>query len=203
MDNDNKPVCRFDKSKSKEELDRRHIEKVIEGTAKVRDNKVRKFTDAFFAEDLGTVKSHLKDDLLIPEIKKLLVNLLKDGVEILFNGRVTRGVKQDRFSDNYAYNRCFDRRDDRRYESNKPLNQLDYRDILFETRGKAQAVLDTTYRDIRTYGFVCVSDMYEMVGLTAPFTGNNYGWMNIDNATIERVYNGYVIRLPRAVPIER
>ena len=199
---DNKPVCRFDKSQ-KQELDRRHIEKVIEGTAKVRDNKVRKLTDAFFAEDLNTVKSHLRDDLLIPEIKKLFVNLCKDGIEILFNGRVSRGDKRDRFSDNYvSYNSYSSRRDDRRYES-RPINQFDYRDILFETRGQAQSVLDAMYRDCRTYGFVCVSDMYEMVGLTAPFTGNNYGWMNVDNATIERVYNGYVIRLPRAVPIER
>lgn len=204
MDTDNKQVGRFDKSKAPS-VDREHIEKVINGTAKVRTNNVRKFTDSFFAEDISTVKNHLRDDVFIPEIKKLIVNLIKDGVDIFFNGRVTRGDKRDRFAGDYvSYNRFSDKGSERRpYESARTNNRFNYEDILFETRGQAERVLDAMDGIIRKYGVVDVAAMYEMVELTAPFTANNYGWMDISTATVERVYGGYVIRLPKAMPIER
>jgi hypothetical protein len=44
--------------------------------------------------------------------------------------------------------------------------------------------------------------MYDMADLTAPFTGNKYGWTDIRGASVERVYDGYIIKLPRAMPIE-
>lgn len=204
METENKQVGKFDKSKPPT-VNREHIEKVISGTAKVRTNNVRKFTDSFFAEDISTVKKHLRDDVFIPEIKRLIVNLIKDGVDIFFNGRTTRNDKRDRFAGDYvSYNRFSEKGSDRRpYESNKPNNRFNYEDILFETRGQAEAVLDSMYQCIRKYGVVAVSEMYEMVELTAPFTANNYGWMDISTATVERVYGGYIIRLPKAMPIER
>lgn len=201
METENKPVGRFDKSKGNT-VDREKIEKVISGNAKVRKNNVRKLTDTFFAEDVSTVKSHLRDDLLIPELKRLVVNLLKDGVDILFNGRISRnGNKSNTFvGDRFSYDRCY---------SNKPaepirtVNRFSYDDIEYESRGDAQAVLDHMHNVIRRYGFVTVAEMYEMVERTAPFTANNYGWTDISTAYVDRSYGGYIIRLPRAVPIER
>lgn len=205
METENKQTGRFDKSQTPT-VSRERIEKVITGNAKIRTNSVRKFADSFFAEDISTVKSHLRDDVFIPEIKKLIVNLIKDGVDIFFNGRVTRGDKRDRFAGDYvSYNNRYTvRNDDRKqFESGRTNNRFDYESIVFETRGQAAAVLDTMRSVIRQYGFVTVSEMYEMVELTAPFTANNYGWLDISTATVEHVYGGYIIRLPKAMPIER
>jgi hypothetical protein len=201
MDNDNKPVGRFDKSKTPT-VEREHIEKVISGTAKVRTNNARKLADTFFAEDMGTVKKHLCEDVLVPGLKKLIVSLIKDGVDIFFNGRVTRNDKRDRFAGDYvSYNTSFS--DTRRVESVRTPSRFSYDDIVFENRVDAQAALDYMCDLIRKYGYVTVSEMYEMVERTAPFTANNYGWINLSNATIDRVYGGYVINVPRAMPLER
>lgn len=201
MGTENKPVGRFDKSKGNT-VDREKIEKIISGTAKVRKNNVRKLTNTFFAEDMSTVKTHLKDDLIIPELKRLIVNLLKDGVDILFNGRVNRNGKSDRFiGDRFSYDKCSSSL------SSAPIrtsSRFNYDDIEFESRSEAQMVLDHMHHVIHSYGFVTVGEMYDMVGRTAPFTANNYGWTNINNAEVDRVYGGgYIIKLPRAMPIER
>lgn len=202
MENDKNPVGRFDKTNKTNTVDREKIEKVIAGSAKVRNNGVRKLTNTFFAEDMNTVTSNLRDEVFIPGLKKLIVNLLKDGVDILFNGSVSRGKNSDRFvGDRVSYDR---------FSSNRPpepirtSTRFTYDEFEFESRGQAESVLDAMHGVIRRYGWVTVSELYEMVGRTGPFTGNNYGWTDISNAYVDRVYGGgYVIKMPKAIPIER
>ena len=55
---------------------------------------------------------------------------------------------------------------------------------------------------IDSYGVVTVADMYDMAQLTQPYTSNKYGWMNIRNAEVKRVSDGYIIKLPKAMPID-
>ena len=168
----------------------------------MRKNNVRKIKDTFFAEDLSTVTSNLKDEVLIPGLKKLMANLLKDGVDILFNGRVTRNGTKDRFFGDYvSYNTISSNKS---RDVIKTTSRFSYDDIEFENRSQAEDVLEHMYAVIKRYGFVTVGEMYDMVGKTAPFTSNNYGWTDISNASVERVYGGgYVIKLPKAFPIER
>jgi hypothetical protein len=42
-----------------------------------------------------------------------------------------------------------------------------------------------------------------MVDVTAPFTGNRYGWTSINTAEIVSGRDGYRIKLPRASLIDR
>lgn len=201
MEKETKPVGRFDKSKDNT-VDRKKIEKVINGTVKVRKNNVRNLKNTLFAEDMHTVTSNLRDEVFIPGFKKLLVNLLKDGVDILFNGAVSRNGNKDRFfGDRVSY----DRFSSSKYtEPIRTTTRFSYDDIEFVSRGQAETVLDNMYGVIKEYGFVTVSEMYDMVGRTAPFTANNYGWTDIRSASVERLYGGgYVIQLPKARPIEK
>ena len=55
---------------------------------------------------------------------------------------------------------------------------------------------------METYGLVRVADLYDLVGITGNYTDNKYGWTNIRNAEIVRVRDGYMIKMPRAVPID-
>ena len=69
-------------------------------------------------------------------------------------------------------------------------------------RGEAQDVLDRMDELMDTYGLVRVADLYDLVGITGNYTDNKYGWTNIRNAEIVRVRDGYMIKMPRAVPID-
>ena len=56
---------------------------------------------------------------------------------------------------------------------------------------------------IETYGQVTVGDLYDIVGITGEHTDELYGWLNVGTAKAERVRDGYLLRLPKALPIDR
>ena len=55
---------------------------------------------------------------------------------------------------------------------------------------------------IDTYQMVKVADLYDLVGISCDYTANNYGWTNLRNASVERVRDGYILKLPKALPID-
>ena len=55
---------------------------------------------------------------------------------------------------------------------------------------------------IETYGIVSVADLYELVGVDGEYTDNDYGWTNIRNADVVRTRDGYLLSLPKAMPIK-
>ena len=88
--------------------------------------------------------------------------------------------------------------------SAKYLDNIDANndDILFDTRGDAQSTLDKMIDVINEYGYVTISDMYDIAGLTAPYTDIRYGWTCLDNIDIVRVRDGYILKLPKAMSID-
>ena len=78
-----------------------------------------------------------------------------------------------------------------------------YDNIVLESRGDAESVLDSMGEIIDQYGMVKVADLYDLVGLTGSYTDNNYGWTNLSTAHVVRLNDGgYLIKLPRALPID-
>ena len=55
---------------------------------------------------------------------------------------------------------------------------------------------------LETYKMVTVADFYDLVGVTCDYTDNNYGWTSLRSAEVVRVRDGYIIKLPRALPIK-
>ena len=65
--------------------------------------------------------------------------------------------------------------------------QLEYDDIILESRGDAQLVLDQMDDLIDTYGVASLADLYEAVGAPYEYTAHNFGWTNIHSAKIQHV----------------
>lgn len=78
----------------------------------------------------------------------------------------------------------------------------DFDDILFESRGEAEDVLSYLVDLTIDYGVASVADFYDLSGIESQFTDNKYGWTNLRDACIDRVRNGYIIRLPQAKPLD-
>ena len=51
------------------------------------------------------------------------------------------------------------------------------------------------------YQVVSVADFYDLVGVSGNYTDNKYGWTDIRNASVIRVRDGYMIKLPKALPL--
>ena len=75
-------------------------------------------------------------------------------------------------------------------------------DLIFETRGEAERVLDAMNELIELYGTVRVADVYCLAGEWVPYTANKYGWKNLNTASVVRVCNGYKLRLSSPIRID-
>lgn len=194
--------------KSKQEaaekaLEERKVQKVVTGKAKTRGNAGRKLADIFIAEDAGDIKSYLFMDVIVPAVKKLMFDIITDTADKLFYGG-TGSSSKNKTGSKVSYRSYYDDRhnSNERERANSTRARFDYDDIVFPSRGDAEAVREQMVDMIDRYGFVTVADMYDMAELTAPYTSNKYGWVNIRSAEAVRVRNGYILKLPKASPID-
>lgn len=202
MDAYNPNSNRYNKEQKDE---RRKVEAVVSEPAKVKKkSEISKFADVFIAEDARNVKSYILSDVLIPAIKKLVSDIVKDGIEMILWGGTSRGgsgsgtrashVSYDRFSSSGAS----------RPTVSSARAPYSYDDLTFRNRGEAEEVLTRMDELIVEYGFTTVADLYDLAGRTGNYTDNKYGWTNLRNARTVRLRNGeYMIELPRAYPIDR
>lgn len=179
------------------------IEKVVRGTVKTKKNNVRKVTDVFISEDITNVKSYILMDVLVPAIKKALLDVITNGADMILYGGTGRSGKRHT-SDRISYTRYSDKsRDyDRDYASARGRVGYDYDDVVLESRGDAERVLSQMNDLINTYKTISIADMYDLVGEDAPYTHHKYGWTNIRNAEVVRVRDGYMLKMPKALPLD-
>lgn len=180
------------------------VEKVVTGkviTKKKSD--IRKFADIFISEDVKNVKNYVFMEVLVPAIKKAVSDIVRDGIDMILYG--SGHTKRSSGSASYV---SYDKRysnthsESRAYDTNRTRTGYSYDDIVIESRGEAEEVVNRMDELIETYGMVSVADLYDLVGKSCQYTDNNYGWTNIRNAEIVRVRNGYWIKLPKALPIK-
>lgn len=187
---------------TKTQTEEKRVQKVVSGKAKTKKNGARKLTDIFISEDASNVKSYIFMDVLVPAIKKAISDIVTDGVAMILYGET--GGRKTKSSSRVSYRSYYDDRRDSRHERDRfeSKGRFDYDDIVFESRGEAELVREQMVELIERYAFVTVADMYDMADLTAPYTANKYGWTNIRNAEPVRVRDGYILKLPKAMPID-
>ena len=181
------------------------VEKVVRGKVKTKKKtEIRKFADVFIAEDAANVKSYILMDVLVPAVKKAISDIVQDGVSMILYGSANGGSKNRYGNASYVSYRSYsdrDRRDDRRNDYARNRSRYDFDDIILDDRGEAEEVLTRMDELIDTYGIVSVADLYDLVGITCDYTDNKYGWTNIRNAEAIRVRDGYMLKLPKPLPI--
>lgn len=181
------------------------FEKAIQGTAKTRKkSEVRKFADIFLAEDISNVKSYIVADVVIPALKKGLSDIVTNGIDMLLygeNGR--RSSNNNSVVHKVSYSKYYDRDKPRQLSgTSRRQNGYNYDDVVVDTRGEAETIISTMEDAIEQYGMLSVADMYDLVGITANHTDYKYGWTDISSAEAIRIRDGYVIKMPRALPLD-
>jgi hypothetical protein len=181
--------------------DRKRVEKVVHGRVRTKPKSgVSKITDVFISEDAANVKSYIVMDVLVPAVKKAISDIVRDGIDMILYGE-SRGRRSRSASDYVSY-RDYSRSDDRdRFRDSRSRSSYAHDDIILDSRGEAEEVLTRMDELIDTYGNVSVADLYDLVGKSSEYTDNKYGWTNIRNAEPIRVRDGYMLKLPKALPI--
>ena len=195
-----KPNSHKYKAEQKAAEEKRQISKVVSGAVKTKKKGgVGKLAEVFISEDVSNVKTYLVQDILLPTIKKAILGALDmtlpGGSGFTHGGRSSSGPK-------VSYRQFYDDPRDRHHNSVPARSRFDFDTITYEYRSDAEAVLDQMQEVIERYGFVSVSDMYEMARLDQPYTGNKYGWTSVASVKIVRRQDGYIIDLPKAMPLD-
>ena len=202
MDNNYKPNSRISKNKDNDNskpVKKEKIEKIVKGHVKAK--KKNSFLSMFLSDDVTDIKSYIINDVLIPTTKQAISDIVTNGIDMMFG---LDSKKRKRSSASRVSYRSYYDRDDRdrdRDRTKARTTGYNYDDIILETRGEAEDVLTRLDEIIDIYGMASVADLYDLVGVTGQYTDNKYGWTDIRTATSVRVRDGYLLKMPRAIPL--
>lgn len=182
----------------------KNLKPVVNASAKVKQkSEGRKLLDVFVSEDVSNVKSYILMDVLVPAIKKAIDDIVSDGIHmILYGGRSSRSDRRPSAS-RISYSKFYESRDRRDDRDDAPRSPgLDYENIEFQDRGDAESVLSAMEDVIDQYGVVSVGDLYDLADIsTTNYAINKYGWTDLRNARVERYRDVYILKLPKALPL--
>lgn len=181
------------------------VEKVIKGTAIRRKKSLgQKMSETFLGDDTKSVTQYIIYDVLIPAAKETISSMVSGGIEMLLFGEAKgRNTRRDRNKSYVSYSSYYkDDRNDRRDRERSNRARHNFDDIILDSRGEAEEVLSALVDLVEDYGVASVADLYELVGMSSNFTDNKYGWTNLSSACVERVRDGYLIKLPRTVLLD-
>lgn len=182
--------------------EKKHLDKVVTGNVTIKKkSEGRKILEKIFPSVGSDLKTTLMDDVIFPMLKN---GLLEAVGRILWpNG--DGPVRSSSFGGGTRINYSgFSKPQARQhYIPAGSTVGFDYDRIAFETRGDAEAVLMALDENIDAYGFATVGAFYEAAGVT---TNNaqveKFCWRSIGDAKVAQVGGGWIIRMPRPMPLD-
>ena len=206
MDNYKPNSNRYNELKAQqsiEEANSKKLESVVSGNVSMRKKTtLKKVADIFFQKDINDVKSYLIMDVLIPEIRDALYNLVMNGLDMmLYDGKRTRKASSNTMRVNYSakYNNQTSIPESSN-SSPRTKSGLNFDDVVFDDRMDAEEVLNQMLNIIEQYDSVSVADFCELAGIPGEYTDRKYGWTSLGAAEVKRLSGGgYVLKLPRVI----
>jgi hypothetical protein len=188
-----------------EKPERPKIESVVTGEVRKRKENIlsRAFHD-IVAEDGRSVAHYVLMEVLLPAAKSTISDVVSSGIERMLYGdtRPRRGTRPG--YTNYsssAIRSSAPLSDPRPPLSRQARASHEFGEILIVNRADAEEVLDRLRDLINQYDVATVADFKELAGITGDFTDNAWGWDDLRSAQVRVVRGGYVIDLPRTIPI--
>lgn len=195
----------------KVEKKEKKVEKVVEGNVVQRKKPLgRKIAETFSGDDARSVGRYLLFDILVPNMKDLVFDLIRGGAERSLygtdQGRRPKGSGPRRVQ----YDRMFtgstrsdlDRPGGVRNMSSRARATHDFDDIILEDRGEADEILERLDDLVKDYEVATVADLYDLVGIGSNIQDEAWGWTSLRGSSVTPVRGGYLLNLPRTEPIK-
>lgn len=188
---------------------RKPLEKIITGEAAQKKKTLgQKIAETFTGDDAQSVGSYILFDVVIPTVKTMISEAVSQGAErLLFGDSSRRSLGNRRPQQHTSYNKMYTARSEPSRSEGRSISQRgrathDFDEIVLESRGDAETVLDRLGDLIADYDVATVSDLYDLVGITGSFTDDKWGWFDLRGASVTRVRAGYLLNLPKTAPID-
>ena len=190
----------------------KNLEPIVTGGAVRRKRSLRKqFSDTFLAGDARSSVRYVVLDIILPQIKDLMVEAVSGGVEkLIFGDSRRRGstppssgpqgyVSYNRYSHTMGPSR---QSGPSRAMSRQARSRHNFDEIVLDQRAEAEQVIDQLFDLVSKYDSATVADLYELVGLPSTHTDNKWGWEDLTGAGVSRVRGGYLLDLPEPEPLD-
>lgn len=182
--------------------DDKKVDAIVQGKKKKRSS-MTKFTDVFVEEDIATVKESILKDVIIPGAKEIIANTVTDTINmILFGGDARASGRSKSRSGNFVHYESMNRNNTISKSNKRRRTGYAYDDVVLESRGEAEEVIDNLYELLDVYGVVSIADLYDLAGLETRHTDNNYGWDDLTGTHITRLgRDEYMVKMPKPIQI--
>lgn len=198
MEENNKSVRNYNEQKK--------IEPIVKSDeVKVKEKGIgKKLADIFLSEDISKVGSYLFTDVVIPAIKDTIVDIVKNGIDMLFYGESRADSRKGTGGTYVSYSNYYSASPKSRKSDadRRDRGRVDIRELIFVSRGKAQEAIDSLKEYIELYQTASVADLYSLVGITGDWNDNKWGWYDLNGVKPRRVHGGYILDLPKPIYLE-
>lgn len=175
-------------------------------TTLLKKSTAQRLLSTFLEKDSQSIKDDIWNDVLKPTLKKALYDIIANGASTILGEKSSwsgRSIPANHVNYGSRYSQPIGAAN--RGRSSSASIAID--DVLFNTRSDAENVLDTMFENVATYGSISVNDFYDLSGISnVDYTVSNYGWTDLRGSRIlhvsDRRGEGFVIKLPRAIPLE-
>jgi hypothetical protein len=200
--------------KSKEiQSPKKEVQRVVTGEVVVQPKPLgRKFRELFIEADFKSVNHYVIFEVILPGLKNMFFDASTKGIERMIYGESAirrRNLGSDApqkviyntpVSRSYAtpvLSRSYERTsiDARSLQHNRDK-------YILSTRVEAENALYQLNDIIEKYEVVSVADLLEMIGQPHTPVDNRWGWINLDDARIQQVREGFLLNLPQAEPMQ-
>jgi len=176
------------------------IESVVSAAAIARKKSLgRRMRDMLIGGSTDSVMRFVIEDVIVPQARELLAEALTQGFERLIYGD-NRGSsrRSSRPAAPTNYTRYSATSTSRPPQTRPPAVVRSKRidDVLLATRFDAQRVLDEMMKTVEKYGAVTVADLYGLVEWSSTHTDGKWGWVELEETSIRRTRDGYLLELP-------
>lgn len=187
----------------------KNLRPIVSSGAVRRKKSLRKqFSDTFFAGSFRASTQYVVLDILLPEVKNLVLEVINGGFEkLIFGDTRRRGSTRPQsgptgYVDYKRYSMGSRLSGPERAISRTARARHNFDEIVLDERAEAEQVIDQMFDLVSKYGSATVADLYELVGLLSTHTDHKWGWEELMGAGVSRVRGGYLLDLPEPEPLD-
>lgn len=203
-------------TRTRSAVEPKKVERVTQGEVTRRKKPLgKRLKELFISGDSRSVWGFVAGDVLIPAAKDMITDAATQAVERMvfgesrgFRGR-PGGFRPTGPSSHTPYNRYAQggsaswRAEPPRDSSRRARATHDFGEIILDSRGEAEQVIDALFEMVSQYSQATVADLYELVGISSAYTDNKYGWTNLQGAGVQHIRGGqFLLNLPKPEPLD-
>lgn len=179
------------------------IQPVVKSKVVVKKQSgLQKFAKSFLAEDAKSIGDYVLNDIIMRSIKDTFFDMVTNGLRMaLFGDARPNNRNRTTVGSKYSYNSILDGPRTKGYSRGERIWNFD--ELIIPNREEAEGVIAQLFDILERYERVRVADFYTLLGLDYEYTDNDYGWTRLENSYVKHVRDGYVVVLPKPVPLSR